>query len=117
MQTAISINSRYRRAARHPTWWVRNVCEGQDEDRLEKELGQRIHIQVLDQVYKTTANYNHIIVEWCYRRRRHYTGMSSEGCAAGKSPLVCRGFGARNSHLSQLELVPLRAHQHCVALE
>lgn len=31
MPTAISINSRYRRAARHVTWWILNVCK----DRME----------------------------------------------------------------------------------
>lgn len=31
MQTAISINSCYRRAAWHATWWIYNVCEGQDK--------------------------------------------------------------------------------------
>lgn len=61
MQTAISINSCYRRAAQHATRWIDNVCEGLNEDQSEKEVGQRIHIQVLDQVDKTAPNYNCII--------------------------------------------------------
>lgn len=77
MQTAISINSCYRRAAWHATRWIYNVCEGQDGDRQEKEADQRIRIQVLDQVDQTIANYNHIAI--------YDTDMPSEGMGSRES--------------------------------
>lgn len=61
MQTAISINSRYRRAARHATWWVPNVCEGQEGDRKELKWVRESIYRSWIRFIKTTANYIHII--------------------------------------------------------
>ena len=107
MQTAISINSCYRRAVRHATWWIYNVCEGQGGDRQEKEVGQSIHIQVPDQVDKTPANYNHIISQWCYCLRLYCADMSSEGMQQKDLPQFPSGFSMRNIHFPQLDLPSL----------
>lgn len=80
MQTAISINSCYRRAVWHATWWIYNVYEEHSGDRQEKEVGQNMLIQVLDQADKTLENYNHIISEQCYCLKLYYAVMSSEEC-------------------------------------
>lgn len=87
MQTAISINSRYRRAARCAAPRIYKICEGQDGDQWEMVVGQRSHRWVLDQVDKTAANDEHINFALCYSLRVYYVDMSSEGGSTTQSPL------------------------------
>lgn len=56
MQTAISINSCYRRAVQHTARWIYGIRGGQGGHQNEGEVGQRIHRQVLSQIGRTRAN-------------------------------------------------------------
>lgn len=56
MQTAISINSCYRRAVQHTVRWIYSIRDVQDGHQNEGEMGQWIHRQVLSQIGRTRAN-------------------------------------------------------------
>lgn len=56
MQTAISINSCYRRAVQHTARWIYSIGGVQDGHQNEGEMGQQIHRQVLSQIGRTRAN-------------------------------------------------------------
>ena len=56
MQTAISINSCYRRAVQHTTRWIYSIRGVQGGHLNEGEMGQQIHRQVLSQIGRTRAN-------------------------------------------------------------
>lgn len=56
MQTAISINSCYRRAVQHRARWIYCTCGVQGGHQNKGEMGQQIHRQVLSQIGRTRAN-------------------------------------------------------------
>lgn len=56
MQTAISINSCYRRAVQHTARWIYSIRGVQDRHQNEEEMGQQIHRQVLSRIGRTGAN-------------------------------------------------------------
>lgn len=105
MQTAISINSCYRRAVQCAAPGICNICEGQDGDQWEAVVGQRTHRHVSDQVDKTTANDEHIICSLCYHLRAYYVGMSREE-ARGTQILrwVSSAISLSNFRFSELEV-------------
>lgn len=56
MQTAISINSCYRRAVQHTAQWIYSIRGVQGGHQNKEEMGQQIHRQVLSQIGRTRAN-------------------------------------------------------------
>lgn len=56
MQTAISINSCYRRAVQHRARWIYCTRGVRGRHQNEGEMGQQIHKRVLSQIGRTRAN-------------------------------------------------------------
>lgn len=61
MQTAISINSCYRRAVQHCARWIYCARGVRGGHQNEGEMGQQIHRQVLSQTGRTRANVTRLL--------------------------------------------------------